>query len=540
MFLRLKAPELLPETDRQLELSIEDKKCGFHIVNSLKSNFASLTTDQQNLIEPWLSRPNLQKSIVSPSGFFRVHYDTTGGNVPSYNSGLTIDENVLEVINALEFTFNFEVDSLGFPSPPTDNGVGGDDRYDVYIENQIGGLYGYTEWENKISTNRWTTFIVLDDNYTGYFSSGVSGLKATVAHEFHHAIQLGSYGIENSNGPFRDSDVFFYEITSTAMEEFVYDDINDYYQYMDSYFRRTERAFSLQNGYNLAIWNIYLVKRFGFDLLKQQWELIPNQIAITAISNSLFIYGSSFPRELNEFGIWTHYTNYRSVPGLYFEEAMNYPLVSTTTTVQFTPPSQIANMSSAPVANNFVHFSVINNSDSLVAIVTNGDAGAAASNSNQFFPFQYTLFSNSTAGNRKLTDDYSSDFSAANNQFWSVSEILNNIVVRRDSIINPPAGSVSYAYPNPFGYNKTYLSGSFISFPLNADLGETVDFNIYSSAMQLVYSSEKTIQILPGDQRGVSWNGLDNDGKKLASGVYVYVTKSGDDVETGKVVIFNE
>jgi hypothetical protein len=150
------------------------------------------------------------------------------------------------------------------------------------------------------------------------------------------------------------------------------------------------------------------------------------------------------------------------------------------------------------------------------------------------------LFSNGNAGERKLTDEYSSDFSALNNQLWSVSEILNNIVVRRDSAITPSAGSISYAYPNPFSYGTYYLTGSLIFFPINADASETVDLNIYSSGMQLIYNSEKNVQILPGDQRGVSWNARDNDNQKLASGVYIYVIKRGDDVETGKVVIFNE
>ena len=48
------------------------------------------------------------------------------------------------------------------------------------------------------------------------------------------------------------------------------------------------------------------------------------------------------------------------------------------------------------------------------------------------------------------------------------------------------------------------------------------------------------IKILPGDQKGVVWNAFDNDGNKLASGVYIYVIKKGDDIVKGKVVIFNE
>lgn len=540
-FILLRAPELLPESDQFQELKIEDKKCGFQIVNYLNSNLGSLSTEKQKILKPLLQRPVLDKSIVTPSGFFRIHYDTSGFSVPSYNPGLSIEENIAEVVKTLDSVYNFEIGFLDYPSPPSDNGSGGDDKYDIYVVNQGGGLYGYTEWENKVGANNWTSFMVIDNDYTGYFSSGINGLQVTIAHEFHHGIQVGNYGIENSNSPYRDSDVFFYEISSTAMEEFVYNEVNDYYQYMEAYFHRTNnRGFPLQNGYNLAIWNLYLEKKFGFEILKQQWELIPNQSAITSINNALVFFGSTYPRELNEFGIWTYYTNYKSVPGLYFEEAPNYPILIPTSSIQFNPPSQQADMNSAPVANNFVRFNVTSNSDTLYAIITNGDAGAAASNPNQFFPFQYTLFSDGSAGDRKLTEEYSSDLSVTNGRFWSVSEILNNIVVRRDSIIKPSAGSINYSYPNPFSYTRNYLTGSFIFFPISADIGETVDLNIYSSGMQLAYGSEKNVQILPGDQRGVSWNVIDNNGKKLASGVYIYVIKRGDDVETGKVVIFNE
>ncbi len=538
-FIQLRAPELLSSFDQLEELTIEDKKCGFHLVNSLKSNLEFFSEEKQRILKPLLQRPVLDKSIVTTSGIFRVHYDTSG-SVPSYNPGLSIEENVAEVVKTLDSVYNFEVEYLDYPAPPSDNGSGGDDKYDIYIINQGGGLYGYTEWESKLGPNNWTSFMVIDNDYSGYYSSGINGLKATIAHEFHHGIQVGNYGIENSNAPYRNSDVFFYEITSTAMEEFVYDDVNDYYQYMDSYFSRTDRAFPLQNGYNLAIWNLFLEERFGFEILKQQWELIPNQFAITAINNSIVIFSSTFPRELNEFGIWTYYTSYRSIPGVYFQEAFNYPLVTPTTSIQFTPPLQQANMSSSPVANNFVQFNILINSDTLVAIVTNGDAGAAASNPNQFFTFQYTLFSDDNAGNRKLTDEYSSDFNVSTGNFWSVSEILNNIVVRRDSLIKPAAGSINYAYPNPFYYSGNYLTGSFVFFPMDADIGETVNLNVYTSGMQLIYEIEKTVQILPGDQQGISWKVMDTDNNRLASGVYIYVIKRGDDIKSGKVVIFNE
>ena len=238
------------------------------------------------------------------------------------------------------------------------------------------------------------------------------------------------------------------------MEEFVYDDVNDYYAYMNSYFNNTEVAMPNQNGYNVAIWNMYLQENFGFGILKRQWELIPSTAAILAINQSLNEVSTSFPRELNKFGIWTYFTNFRWIPGKYFEEAANYPLVTPTFTIQF--PSAPPDMTSAPTANNFVKFNISANSDTLVAIVTNADALAANENPNQQFNFQYTLFNDPNSGQRELTSEYSSTFSVSNTSYWAVSEVLNNQLIREDSSIVPPASNVSFAYPNPFNYKSSY------------------------------------------------------------------------------------
>ena len=275
-----------------------------------------------------------------------------------------------------------------------------------------------------------------------------------------------------------------------------------------------------------------------FGIIKRQWELIPSLKAILVINQSLNEVSTSFPRELNKFGIWTFFTNFRSVPGKYFEEAGNYPLVSPTFTIQY--PSAPPDMMSAPTANNYVKFNISSNSDTLIAIVTNADAISASENSNQFFDFSYTLFNDPTSGQRELTDEYSSTFTVSNTSYWAVSEVLNNQLIREDSLIVPPAANVSFAYPNPFNYNSNLLQTPSVFFPFEAYIGETVDFNIHSVDMQLMYSKEKSIQILPGGQEGISWDGFNDDGEKLASGIYIYVIKKGDEVVKGKVVIFNE
>ncbi|RPI65380.1 MAG: hypothetical protein EHM47_18810, partial [Ignavibacteriales bacterium] len=196
-------------------------KCGFSIVNSVRLNFDNFTPEQQQVLLKLFQRPDAQAEVISPSGYFRVHYDTSGINQIRYN--------LQQLLEALDSSYNFEVHTLGYPSPK-DNGSGGDDKYDIYVRG-VGSLYGYTELEGRISSseNRYYSFMVIDNEFSHTASRGIDGARVTVAHELHHGIQIGNY-------TFSDPDTYFHELSSTAMEEFVYDNINDYYYYMDDFF----------------------------------------------------------------------------------------------------------------------------------------------------------------------------------------------------------------------------------------------------------------------------------------------------------------
>ena len=532
----MRSPQITSDQTIQPGIVEENSKCGLELVNSIEFNINSFTEEQQRLLKPLLQRPVTDTSFDTPGGFFKVHYDLSGTHTPGYDLDLLAE--------ALDSTYKFEIDFLGYNTPPGDSAAnpnipseeyGGDNRYDVYISNLGRGFYGFTQFETEVEpgSSKFTSYMVIDNDFLNYFSSGINGARVTVAHEFHHSIQGGNY-------IFRSEDTFFYEITSTAMEEFVFDDVNDYYAYINLYFRNPEIPLQLTTGYNTATWNIFLQDNFDYDIIKRQWELMPLVRAMIAINNSLFESGSSFAREYNKYGIWMYFTNYRAVPGNYFEEAVNYPLVEPTSIIQFNQSHPPLEVTSRAAAHTFITFVVQGNNDSLVTIVSNGDVQSAVNGSNNFFDFQYTLFADSSSGERFLTENYSSQFSAEKPGFWSISEILNNAVVREDDAVTTPAkNTVEYAYPSPFEYQKSYLLGSFLFIPFSAILGETVDFNIYSSSMNLVFRSEETIKFLPGEQVGIIWNALDDSGEKLASGVYIYVIKKGDDVTKGKIVLFN-
>ena len=500
-------------------------KCGLDIITQIKLNFDSYNGKQREILKKLLYRPpEMQKSIVSPSGFFRVHFDTTNSNgngIPSYVPGWSIDQNVAEVAKALDSAYNFEVNYIGFLPPPGDDTAGGDFRYDIYIINQSSQIYGYTEWEDKVGPVNWTSFIVVDNDYAGYYTTGINGLRITAAHEFHHAIQIGSYSVLNGNSPIRINDIFFYELSSTSMEEFVYDDVNDYYAYMYSYFNDPGKAFPLQNGYNLCIWNLYLKEIFGYDIIKSQWEMIPNLEAILAIDSSITLRNSSLKKELNNFGIWTYFTGSRAIPGIYFEEASNYPLIAITSTIVFNPPSTVLIGQVHPTTNTFYKFNLPSGGGFIVTIVTNGDANEANLNPNQYFQFLYTMFNYNEVGSELIANNYYYTFGSQFEDQFAIGHIFNDIA-GTDGEFATQNYQLSQNYPNPFN------PSTVISYRLPV-IG-FVTLKVYD-----VLGRE--VATLVNEEKSAGEYEIEFNGSKLPSGIYFYQLKTGNFVETKKMVL---
>ena len=254
-YVNLKEAVKNKELNKPLVSQSEKSKCGLFLVNFVKQNIDLFSPQQQHRLKSWLEDQIQLKVLylhLENLGFIIIWQMIKNRSIfPS----LSVGENLSLIAEAIDSAYNFEVNYLGYPPPPSDNGAGGDNLYDVYIVNLGGGLYGYTESETHLGGQKYTSFMVIDNDYSGYYSSGINGARVTLAHEFHHGIQMGNYIL-------RFEDTFFYEITSTAMEEFVYDSVNDYYAYMPSYFLSPQKAFAENDGYNLAIWNIYSKRKF--------------------------------------------------------------------------------------------------------------------------------------------------------------------------------------------------------------------------------------------------------------------------------------
>ncbi|HEX3072667.1 MAG TPA: MXAN_6640 family putative metalloprotease, partial [Ignavibacteriales bacterium] len=291
-------------------VSGEPVKCGLPLSAELQANYDALSLEQKQLLSKILIAPSLHTFVISPSGIFKIHYDTLGANAPNYNSALTVHANAMLAAEAFDSSYVYEVGYLGYPPPPME-GV-----YDVYIENVDNQFYGETVTYKRYTSTTSYTYIRIDNDYVSTYTKGVVALNVTAAHELHHSIELGNY-----TSVFDAADIFFFELTATSMEEFVYDDCNDYYNYLASYFHNPDRNFIKNTGYNLCIWNIYLRQKYGeagFDIIKSQWdEMAKGRRAMDAIQESLLAASSSFQKEYAEFSVWNYFTKHRAIAGRY-------------------------------------------------------------------------------------------------------------------------------------------------------------------------------------------------------------------------------
>ena len=431
------------------------------------------------------------------------------------------------------YAFNFEVNILGYPAPPKDVNLGGDDKYDVYVLNLGGGLYGATTPETAIGEGKYISYMEIDNSFDkneGYNSFGIEGARVTAAHEFHHAIQLGGY-------VFRSEDTYYYELTSTAFEEFVYDEVNDYYAYMSSYFRNTRSKLENNSGYNLAVWNIFLQERFndedpflGHRIVKRSWENIVNNRAIVGLAKAISAETDlTFGQLFNEFGDWLYFTDNRAKPNEFFEEAKNYPLIRSYYTLQLNN-SETLTFVSQPTSINYLTFFDFSSgfADTVVAVISNSDVVGSTTN-NSSLNVDFTISSSSFEDAVSISDLFYSKIETDGIEKIQDSYIVNNEL--SDQAISRE--EISFAYPQPFNY----LRDDVLNIPTFPDPSNRADLNVYSPDMNLVYSGNE--RILSSQNIIVKWNGLDKKGNKLASGVYVYVTKADGKIKKGKIVILN-
>lgn len=525
-------------------------KCGFRLAAEVAVLWPRMSGFNRREMLPLIDPPLLQKNKVL--GRFRIYFDTTNinGNEPALldGSGNRVPNSWNAYVDSVGKFFNEvwerQVSDLGYERPPFEQGQG---SYNVYIDNLGPSIYGFTQPfppSDPINPGqyppRYSSYIVVHNDFRPFFSKGMDGLKVTAAHEFHHAIQLGGYGL-------RDTDLFLYEITSTWMEDVVYDDVNDYYQYIRSsngsprgHFATPHRSLNATDGfieYGRAIWGKFIEKRFGISTMKRTWEHLRSVGALQAIDMAAREVGSSLRESLVEFSLWNQYTSVRADSARYYSEARNYPLIKfRRDSLTFQTPISIFPEPQGTEALGSVYLKIyfgLGESQSLVAIISNLDMGRAGNG--QSFAFQYLVRSDDPG-----TPDFSK-LTIENRDYWARIDGVTSIgdwraihVVNKDLVWQNVQEVL--VYPNPF----LPPEHTWIRFQVPRGGGQPVGLYVYSSSMELVYFGDQFINQSGFGFPYVSWDGRSQEGIPVSSGIYFYVVNSGTQVFNGKFSVLRK
>jgi hypothetical protein len=485
-------------------------KCDFGLMATAVKNFSFFSENQKIVVKQILSRPATDTSLVSPNGKFRVHFNLDPNSSPKYD--------INKFLTSLDSVYDKEITEIGFPFPPPDNGAGGDDLYDFYIVDLGTCCYGYTTPETDLGGGKFTTFVTLDNDYgTGFYTHGIDAAKVTAAHEFNHGVQLGNY-------IYRADDLFYYELTSTSMEDFVFDYVDDYIAYMGSYFNHPDLPFTYNDGYNLAIWNIFVRDVFGYSAIVQTWREMPTHRAVEAIDFVLQLYSSDFKRGLNLFGEWVYFTSYRKMSTMFFKDADKYPLVKLEQWAS-DPLTSAQTLDLNPLSN--IYKKEVITGDTLVTLITNGDVNGALASPNIIASADYRLYTSSGNGS-EISPNLFYDLQSADLQNLQVTHFINNNLPG----VSGTANEKAVVYPQPFKYYRD----SYIYFPVPKNQSETVVLKIISLSGKILYRHES---LSNSSMDRVGWDGLDLRGNKLGTGVYIFQVEKNGIINRGKFVIIN-
>lgn len=270
-------------------------------------------------LEYYKKKDKIKKGqYLTPEGHFTVHYSENGKD----SSTLTYAQ---QVGKYLEESWSHEVDTLDYDAPE----LGDDGRMDIFILDLGADLYGTAyppggDTEGYININKDFSWAPFNDDPGG---DAVGALKVTTAHEFFHQIQF-----EYLNELSRKGEVWWIESSATFIEDEVFDEVNDYENYMGVFFSETHVPIDeIGKGYETVLINKLLKEQFNNNGSGIVNEVLDGIGLITSAEESmgkaLKNRGYNLAECFRDFALWNFFTGTRYRSG-YYEEGSQYPTFS--------------------------------------------------------------------------------------------------------------------------------------------------------------------------------------------------------------------
>ena len=553
------------------------------------ANYDKLSSGARKILSPLLrQRPDSlwadPRTFDTPSGHIKIHYVISGTDSVFESSVDTLPADghpdyVNRCAEIMDSVWQHEINTLGYDQPPSDSWYppnnGGDGKYDAYLVSMDPGYLGFTIPEYFSGYPGACSYIVLRSDYSIFtkppynlYVDQYDAIEVTAAHEFFHGIQMG-YDAEEFEGGGMDYRPYWMEISAVWMEDMVYDEVNDYLGYLYYFFRYpwlSLKTFSHNSGdkpkyyhaYASCVWAIYLSEKFGQDIIKDIWTKcgqVPGDNALLATSQALAERGSSLDQAFQEFTIWNYFTSTRADTLTFYSEGNLFPNVYNYDTQNHSSyPVNVSSAVSPPenLGSNYVIFHVPYGATGGLNANFYGDSltswevsliGYQLGNPPWFSQINLDSLENGTKDVYNwnqyskiimipaVTDQYDDDafeyaYVAAIDTALDVDEEKEKNIVSLIKLLQN--------YPNPF--NLTTTIPFTVHGKLNTEnrplLTTLRIYNILGQEIKILVDEEK----LPGTYE-ISWNGKDNNGIEVASGIYFYKLQAGQHTQIKKMLL---
>lgn len=440
--------------------------------------------------------PVLTDSLRSTSGRFMVHYDTEGANAASIDF-------VRQIAELADEAYEFEVVTLGYVKPPY---TFADSSWHIYLKKLGSTIYGQTEellnggvGETPSGLPMVRSFMVINNSFEGTPTKGDDAARITVFHEFHHVVQFGSYGVSYN-------ELKIHEMTSVWMEIRSSPSVKDYLYYLPSYLKTINKSFNSAGdvGYSQGIWLQFLEKRYGDDIVRDIWEYYRDNAdtLMSAMDNVLIGRSSSFCNEYKNFGADLFFTGRRYRGESIFPDAQILPIESLKYNIQ-------------DIDKSYTYDLLFEASLQLNAAGTDNDTCVVSIARSPRF-----IYSADTVTILGL------------NSYRATYQIPETFC---DTIVGGKETNAE-AFPMPFVISSDKNESVKLFAKSGSKPASDTRLGIYTVDMKLVRNIEAAAMPISG-RFYTEWDGRDDAGKYVSSGVYVYSIEVDGQRRQGKVVV---
>lgn len=541
--------------DHQQTSASDRPRCGTSLLMELLANEANLDEKDRSTLSELrtMNRPQLDTSIVSLNGHFRIHYDRTGSNAPNPRDlNLNgIPDYIDSVDYYMEVAWQKEIVECGYTALPPDNpkpGTGGPDgKIDVYVTELGRHYYGLAYPEDAAvlgPPNRVHGYLLLDNDYSGYPTPGIAGLRVTTAHEFHHIVQFAGYRYDFSQ-------LSLYESTSTWMEFKVHPDLADYRFYFEELLKQPQDvSYATHNtgdgitGYAHMQYLQSLVDQLDETIVRDIWdEFKANGKSFDAINDALLKTGSglNLTNSFCTFARWSYYTGSNAFDTAYFLKAEQYPTIAAVQIRPMPAEGETSFLGSLmPLSFGVWRLTIPREGgtspDTIDFLITNGrdelgSGGPQWANNPDDFTLDVSM---------EEKKNYLPIAFGTRELYYRLTAPHQNFCV--EAIINGNPGVTTIALPTPQPFENDGANQMMFAVTTAAETVVTsVKLDIYSVAMAPTAKLRSNGLQTLNNLKGITWDGRDHAGNLVPSGVYIYTLQINDEEPSvGKFAVVNK